>query len=353
MKNKISLFLILFLLFSSAVIARSPKNIIILIGDGMGINQVQAAYTQNGGYLNMTNRCPFSGLRQTNSANKYTTDSAAGGTAIACGEKTNNGMVGMSADSIPMNSIIRLATLKGMSTGVISTSSITDATPASFVAHQPVRSMQEEIAEDFLNSDISLFIGGGLKFFEKRKDGRNISKELTDKGYKMAYTLEDVQPVENGKLGVLMAEDGLKPVKERPANFLPDATQMALDLLSKNKKGFILMVEGSQIDWAGHNNDKEWMVNEMLDFDHAVGIALDFAERDGDTLVLITADHETGGVTIANGDYEKKEITVKYNTGGHSASPVPFFSYGSGAELFSGFKDNTASFHIMKKLLKL
>ena len=171
MKNKISLFLILFLLFSSAVIARSPKNIIILIGDGMGINQVQAAYTQNGGYLNMTNRCPFSGLRQTNSANKYTTDSAAGGTAIACGEKTNNGMVGMSADSIPMNSIIRLATLKGMSTGVISTSSITDATPASFVAHQPVRSMQDEIAEDFLNSDISLFIGGGLKFFEKRKIG--------------------------------------------------------------------------------------------------------------------------------------------------------------------------------------
>lgn len=111
------------------------------------------------------------------------------------------------------------------------------------------------------------------------------------------------------------------------------------------------MVEGSQIDWGGHNNDQEYMVGETIDFDQAVGKALDFAEKDGNTLVVITADHETGGIAIHGGDYDKKEVTVKYTMGGHSASPVPFFSYGPGAEQFTGFKDNTASFHLMKKLL--
>ena len=139
------LFVALLLIFSGAALAKKgPKNIIIMIGDGMGINQVQAAYTSNGGYLNMTDRCPYSGLRRTNSASDYITDSAAGGTAIATGVKTKNNMVGMSPDTVPLNSIIRLATLKGLSTGVIATHSVTDATPASFVAHRPHRFMHEE-----------------------------------------------------------------------------------------------------------------------------------------------------------------------------------------------------------------
>ena len=353
MRRSTFLFVFLFLAFSYAALAKSPKNIIILIGDGMGVNQVQAAYTQNGGYLNMTNRCPITGFRRTNSANSYTTDSAAGGTAIACGKKTNNGMVGMTPEGAPLLSIIKLGTLKGLSTGVISTSSLTDATPASFVAHQPKRSMQEEIAVDFLNSDITLFIGGGRKYFEKRKDGRNISEEMTGKGYKMLYNLDDAKHVTDGKLGVLMAEDGLKQIKERETDFLANATEIALEILDNNKKGFILMIEGSQIDWGGHDNNKERMIGETLDFDKAVAKALDFAERDGNTLVLVTADHETGGVTISGGNYDKKEVSVKYNTGGHSASPVPFFAYGPGAELFGGFKDNTASFDLMKSLLKI
>lgn len=342
---------VLWLAFASLALAKGPKNIIIMIGDGMGVNQVQAAYTQNGGYLNMTDRCPYLGLRRTNSTNSYTTDSAAGGTAIATGSKTNNKMVGMSPDSVALNSIIRLATLKGMSTGVIATSSLTDATPASFVAHQPSRYMQEEIAADYLKSDINLFIGGGRKYFEQRKDGRNISDEMKQKGYQVVYTLDEARKVSGDKLGVLADEDGLKSIKERDPKFLADATQLAIEQLSQNKKGFVLMVEGSQIDWGGHNNDQEYMVSEVLDFDRAVGKALDFAEKDGNTLVVITADHETGGIAIHGGDYDKKEVKVKYTTGGHSASPVPFFSYGPGAEQFAGFKDNTASFHLMKKLL--
>ena len=344
---------ILCIVFSSLALAKGPKNIIIMIGDGMGINQVQAAYTQNGGHLNMTDRCPFVGLRRTNSANRYTTDSAAGGTAIATGVKTNNGMVGMDPDSVPLNSIIRLATLKGLSTGVIATSSLTDATPASFVAHQPLRYMQEEIAADYLQSDITLFIGGGRKFFEQRKDGRNISEEMTRKGYRIVSTLEEARKVSGGMLGVFASDDALEPIQKRDAHFLADATQLAIEQLSQNKKGFVLMVEGSQIDWGGHNNDQEHMVGETIDFDRAVGKALDFAEKDGNTLVVVTADHETGGIAIHGGDYDKKEVKVKYTTGGHSASPVPFFSYGPGAEQFAGFKDNTASFYLMKNLLKL
>lgn len=354
MKNrKAYLLLVLSLAFSLAGFAKSPKNIIILIGDGMGINQVQAGYTANGGHLNMTDRCPYSGFRRTNSANKYTTDSAAGGTAIACGQKTDNGMVGVTPDGTPINSIIRLADMQGWATGVVSTSSITDATPASFVAHQPTRKNQEEIAAQFLESDIDLFIGGGRKFFENRKDGRNISKELEAKGYKMGHALSDVNPKESRRFGLLLADDGMEPASKREDGHLAKATEMAIEALSQNKKGFVLMVEGSQIDWGGHNNDQAYMVGEVLDFDRAVGKALDFAERDGNTLVVITADHETGGAVIADGNYDKKELRVKFTTGGHTASPVPFFSYGPGAERFAGFKDNTASFHIMKDLLRI
>lgn len=353
MKNKSSFLFICLLAYSLAGVAKDPKNIIILIGDGMGINQVQAGYTRNGGHLNMTDRCPYSGFRRTNSANKYTTDSAAGGTAIACGKKTNNGTIGMTPDGNPLQSIIQLAASKGMATGVVSTSSVTDATPASFVAHQTTRYDQEGIAAQFPESGIDLFIGGGRKYFEQRKDGRNLSEELERKGYKIGYSLNDIQPKTCRKFGLLLAEDGMEPAGKRDKDHLAKATEMAIEALSQNKKGFVLMVEGSQIDWGGHNNDMEYMVGEVLDFDRAVGKALDFAERNGNTLVLITADHETGGVVIANGDYDKKEVRVKYNTGGHTASPVPFFSYGPGAERFSGFKDNTASFHIMKELLHI
>ena len=348
------LFVALLLIFSGAALAKKgPKNIIIMIGDGMGINQVQAAYTSNGGYLNMTDRCPYSGLRRTNSASDYITDSAVGGTAIATGVKTKNNMVGMSPDTVPLNSIIRLATLKGLSTGVIATHSVTDATPASFVAHRPHRFMHEEIAADYLASDITLFIGGGKMHFEKRKDGRDISEELRAKGYEIVYSLEEARKTTGDKLGALIAEDAVEPASRRDPDLLADATQLAIDKLSSNKKGFVLMVEGSQIDKGGHKNDQNYMISETLDFDRAVGKALDFAQKDKNTLVLITADHETGGVTVAEGHYGKKKVVVKFNTGWHTASPVPFFAYGPGAELFSGFKDNTASFYLMKDLLKL
>jgi alkaline phosphatase len=164
------------------------------------------------------------------------------------------------------------------------------------------------------------------------------------KGYEIVYSLEEARKTTGDKLGALIAEDAVEPASRRDPDLLADATQLAIDKLSSNKKGFVLMVEGSQIDKGGHKNDQNYMISETLDFDRAVGKALDFAQKDKNTLVLITADHETGGVTVAEGHYGKKKVVVKFNTGWHTASPVPFFAYGPGAELFSGFKDNTAPF---------
>ena len=352
--RKASIITFILLINIGCILAQAPKNVIIFIGDGMGVNQVQAALTKNNGKLNMTHRTPYSGFRSTNSHNRYTTDSAAGGTAIACGKKTNNGMIGMGPDSTAINSIMYLSHLKGLSTGVISTSSITDATPSSFVAHQPSRYMQEEIAADFLTSGITLFIGGGKKFFENRKDNRNISDELRSKNYDIFHSLDDATAnVNKKKVGVLMSDDGMESIEKRDTNYLSSATEFAIEFLNKNKKGFMLMVEGSQIDWAAHDNNTERMVKETLDFDRAIGKALDFAEKDGKTLILILADHETGGATISGGDYSKGNVSVKFNTGGHTTSPIPLFAYGPKASLFSGYKENTENFYILKNILKI
>ncbi|MFV0396632.1 MAG: alkaline phosphatase [Bacteroidales bacterium] len=348
-----NILLILFVAVATAAMAKNPKNIIIMIGDGMGINQVQAAFTANGGTLNMTDRCPVIGYSKTNSANDYTTDSAAGGTAIAGGKKTNNGMIGVAPDGSLIPSILAVSKKSGLSTGVVSTSSVTHATPASFVAHEQSRSDDENIAADFLDSDIDVFIGGGRKFFETRKDGRNISEELKQKGYQVVYTLEDARNVKPGKMGALVTAEHLAPIKDRDPNFLADASMAAINALKNNKKGFVLMIEGSQIDWGGHANDADYMIGETLDFDRAVGKVLDFAEADGNTLVVITADHETGGLAISKGDYEKKEITVKFTSKGHTASPVPIFAFGPGAEKVAGFRENTSFFNQFTNLLRL
>ena len=157
-----------------------PKNIILLIGDGMGVAQVYAAMTANRGSLNMT-QMPFTGFSETQSATRYITDSGAGGTALSTGQRTYNRAIGVDTDTIAIPTILEISKSKGYATGLVASSSITDATPASVIAHQPSRNMQEGIAADFIGSDIDIFIGGGRKFFTERKDGRNLLEELKKK----------------------------------------------------------------------------------------------------------------------------------------------------------------------------
>lgn len=348
-KHLFLLLIIAFLPIALYAQERAVKNVIFMIGDGMGLHQIYAAMVKNGSLLNIESIKTI-GFSKTYSANQFTTDSGAGGTALACGVKTNNGMIGMSADSIAQPSIMEFAKKAGLSTGLVVTCNVTHATPASFVAHQVSRKNTQEIAADYLKSDIDVFIGGGKNDFEKRKDNRNISQELETKNYKIVYTLEDLQKIEKGKIGALLAGDHLAKQSEGRADMLSISTKKALDILSQNENGFFLMIEGSQIDWGSHKNNIDYVVSEMLDFDKAIGVALDFARKNANTLLIITADHECGGLTIPDGNIGKNEIEAKFSTFEHTGTPVPVFSFGTGAELFSGFMENTSFFG---KLIKL
>lgn len=316
------------------------RNIIFLIGDGMGLNQVVAAQLVNGGPLNIE-RATHVGLQKTSSANRYITDSAASGTAMACGTKTKNGAIGVDTSNNDLVSILKVAEERGMATGLVSTSAITHATPASFIANEQSRNDYEAIAADFLKTDIDLFIGGGLDHFTKRADGRDLTAELKENGYNVATDIQAFVDHKDGKLAALTAPVHNPPTAEGRDDMLQFATEKALELLSQDEDGFFVMIEGSQIDWGGHANNKEYMISETLDFDAAVKVALDFAEADGETLVVITGDHETGGVIVLNGNMEAQSVETVFATGGHTGVMLPVYAYGPGAELFTGIYENT------------
>ena len=320
---------------------KSPKvkNVIFMIGDGMGLNQIYAGMTANGGTLNIE-RCTHIGLAKTYSANSYITDSAAGGTALATSNKTNNGMIGMNADSVAVKSILELAEEAGMATGLVATVRITHATPAAFYAHQVNRGMYEEIATDMLTSGVDFFVGGGRNNFEVRKDSLNISDSLRNANYNIVYSIDSVEAPVLLPFGALCADGDMPKASER-GDFLPRAVDLAIKSLDARGEGFFLMVEGSQIDYQGHGNNTEGVVDEVLDFDRAIKVALDFAERDGNTLVVITADHETGGMTIMDGSYADSTVVAQFNTGGHTGTMVPIYSYGPQCAKFTGIMENT------------
>ncbi|MCU4156196.1 alkaline phosphatase [Carboxylicivirga sp. A043] len=329
---------------------KRPKNIILFIGDGMGVAQVFSGITVNGG-LNME-QMPYIGFSKTQSADNYVTDSAAGGTALSTGVRTNNGAIGIDANGEKLTTILEYAERNEKATGLVSTSAITHATPASFIAHQPQRSMYEAIAADFLETDIDVFIGGGADFFTKRVDGRNLVLELNKKGYRVGYNIDEVKEVNSGKLAVLTAVAHNPGYRDR-GEMLTQSTSKAIEILDNaDSKGFFLMVEGSQIDWGGHQNDASYVTGEVLDMDRALAEALKFAMEDRRTLVIVTADHETGGMTINDGNSEAGYVKAGFNVGDHTAVMVPVFAFGAGAEEFIGTYNNTEIFEKMYKLFK-
>ncbi|MBK3518950.1 alkaline phosphatase [Carboxylicivirga marina] len=329
---------------------KRPKNIILFIGDGMGVSQVFSGITVNDG-LNME-QMPYVGFIKTQSADNYVTDSGAGGTAISTGTRTYNGAIGLDVNGNRLTTILEYSERNGKATGLVSTSAITHATPASFIAHQPQRSMYEDIAGDFLETEIDVFIGGGADFFTKRVDGRNLVLELSEKGYHVGYNVDDVSGVTSGKLAVLTAVAHNPGYRDR-GEMLTKSTAKAIEVLDNaDSKGFFLMVEGSQIDWGGHQNDASYVTGEVLDMDKALAEALKFAMQDKRTLVIVTADHETGGMTVNNGDPKKGFVKTGFTTGNHSAVMVPVFAFGAGAEEFIGIYDNTEIFEKMYKLFK-
>jgi len=325
-----------------------PKNIILLIGDGMGLAQVQAALTANGNTLNIE-RCEITGLSKTSSSDSYITDSAAGGTAMACGVKTYNGAIGVDASGNIVKSILEYAEDNGLATGLVATSTITHATPASFIAHDASRGNYEAIARDFLDTDIDVFIGGGLNHFNARKDGEDLISSFRDNDYQVALNVNDLKSITNGKIAALLDSTAMPRVIDGRGDMLTMSTIKAIEILSKNDKGFFLMVEGSQIDWGGHDNDIEYVVSELIDFDKSVGAALDFAEKDGNTLVIITADHETGGLTILGEDILTDSLATNFSTDSHTSVMVPVYASGPQSDKFSGTYENNTLFDKMMK----
>ena len=336
---------------------KRPKNVILMIGDGMGIAQITAGLYSNKNRLHLE-KFPVVGLHKSYASNDLITDSAAGATAFACGQKTYNGAIAVDPDTMPIPTILELAEAKGLATGLIATSTIVHATPASFIAHVKSRQMYEKIAEDFLKTEIDFFVGGGKKFFDRREsDDQDLYESLINKGYVVSdyfkSAIRDINFNFNKNFAYFTADEDPLPVL-RGRDYLEFTSGLAPRFLKNhnNDQGFFLMIEGSQIDWGGHANNTEYIVSEVLDFDKAIGKVLQFAKADEETLVIVTADHETGGFAINPGS-KHGTVVGGFTSDYHTAALIPVFAFGPGSELFRGIYENTAINHKMKALLGL
>lgn len=303
--------------------AAEIENVIIMIGDGMGWNHLYSTQNKHNVKLEMLERTDYHGFSRTRSASALVTDSAAGGTALSTGGRTINGYIGvyptdpLEALATPA-SITEVAMSRGMSTGVVTSDAVTGATPAAFSAHEEDRGMAEELFADQVASDIDL-IWGAI-------DEETVTKEACAENNKeYVSTLAEVKALEAGQKSIGQFDcdtmwQGLDSENDQPT--LSELTVEAIDILDEDEDGFFLMVEGAHIDKRSHSQDGDGAMTAVLEFDRAISKALDFAEADGHTLVVITADHETGSVT-PNGDG-----TYTWTTGSHSDADVPVLVYG-------------------------
>ncbi|MDY6984923.1 MAG: alkaline phosphatase [Candidatus Thermoplasmatota archaeon] len=302
-----------------------PKNVIFMIGDGMGVNHITLTRTVDG-ELNM-DKFPYGGIVTTHSMNSLITDSAAAGTALATGYKTNNGIISQTPDGKKLKTSLETAKEAGKSTGLVTTTRITHATPAVFATHIDDRDKENEIAEQLLMAGVDVLLGGGLRHFlpageGKREDSLNLVSEFINAGYTFVDDREGLFAAESSPLLGLftMSHMSYELDREEEEPSVAEMTEKAIELLSRNEEGFFLMVEGGRIDHAAHANDAASVVADTIAFDDAVGKALDFAREDGETLVVVTADHSTGGLTLGSGaeqwyNYEPlKDISTSFES---------------------------------------
>ncbi len=345
------------------------KNIILMIGDGMGAEHRKLARLTRASESNglAMDTLQIRGEVRTASAGGAITDSAASATAMATGHKTRNGVIGLDPDLNHLSNIIEAARAKGKATGLVTTTQITHATPAAFAAHSASRKNMLEIAHQMSLADIDVMMGGGGIYFlpedksdcyqqaGKRQKGDDLIEMLQSSGYfyicsEKALRALNIKSVER-VLGLFAGEDMLRP-------FMPDLalmTQKSIAVLSENAQGFFLMVEGGQIDWASHDNEAEKVIESLRGFDKAVKVARDFALSTDDTLIIVTADHETGGLQINRHegdigpflDYQGEKFFLHWSTSRHTGVNVPLTASGPMSSLFKGEIDNTTIYQIM------
>ena len=315
-------------------------NVIFLIGDGMGLEQTSCAWVLNHGKLNLDGMSVV-GLSRTYSLSDLITDSAAGGTALAVGQKTANSHVGTDADGNPLYSMFVKAQELGKKTGVVVTCHLADATPADFCCHSDNRYKYDEIIAGYAESGVDYIAGGGRDYFgKKRKDARNIAEEMGVKGYALAY--DEVELME-AKLPILalLADDNMPVAMER-GDLFRHMVAKGLAELSMNcgDKGFVMMIEGSSIDDWLHENRIDLAMEELLDFDRTLGDVLQWAAADGHTLVVVTADHATGALTLQDGNLAEGRIGVEFGNDSHNGIAVPYYVWGPGRHNFGGVLEN-------------
>ncbi|MFK9090104.1 alkaline phosphatase [Bacillus salipaludis] len=388
------------------------KNVIFMIPDGYS-----ASYATNYRWFKGQETLMDSmlvGMHQSYSGNSPVTDSAAAGTAFATGVKTNNGMISTSPTGKELKTILERAEEEGKSSGLVATSTITHATPAVFASHVASRANETDIAPQLLENDVDVILGGGKKYFPEF-----LLNQAKEKGYDYISNKDDLKEAEKSKKLIgLFSEDGMAPELDRKSTNQPslkEMTKTALDVLKKDKDGFFLMVEGSQIDWAGHAHDAAWAMKDAEAFEQALAEVIDFAKKDKRTLVVVAGDHDTGGMSVggygkydakvevlrnvaATGDFMAskldttrsniKDVVKQYTTidltdtevqkiksaqnasmaineviseralvgwtsTQHTGVDIPLYAYGPGSELFRGLHENTDIPRLMAKAMKI
>ena len=338
-------------------ISSKPKNVIVMVGDGMGVAQIASNIYGSKTLMHME-QIPnlVIGLHKNEASNALITDSAAGATAFACGTKTYNAAIGVNADTQVVQTILELAQTKGYKTGLVATSTIVHATPASFAAHNRHRSNYEEIALDMSDSDVDIMIGGGAKFFNRRSmDTLDLYEVMRGRGYQVEdyfSTTLSAELIMNADKMLYLTADDSPLMASQGRDYLPMAARSTVERLNELSagNGFFAMIEGSQIDWGGHANNAAYIQSEVKDFDKAIGQVIEWAIQDGETLVVITADHETGGYSILK-DSKPDSLVTAFTSDYHTATLIPVFAYGPGSENFSGIYQNTEIYHKIRMAL--
>ncbi|MBA4746919.1 MAG: alkaline phosphatase [Muricauda sp.] len=315
-----------------------PTNIILMIGDGNGLAQISSAMIANRGKLSVTGLKNI-GLVKTASHDDLITDSAAGATAMATGRKTNNRAIGTGSQAEPLTNLVDMVSKKGFNTAIVATDAIYGATPSSFYAHRVERDDTPGLIEDLKSSPLDFFIAGG----EKNK--KNIEAVFSEQ--ELEHFSDFKRPT-----AIYLGDNKAPSIADGRGDALPKSVAKALTVLGAKNNPFFLMVEGAQIDNGGHSNSTGDIIREMLDFDQAIAEALKFADADKNTLVIITADHETSGFGIVGGSMKDGIVQGDFLTVDHTGIMVPLFAYGPGAKKFSGVYENTYIFDKILEVLK-
>ena len=331
---------------------QKPPNIIFIIGDGMGIGAITAARCMGPGeYGGLTlDTMPVTGFVKTHSENALVTDSAASGTALATGHKTQNGRLSTDAQGRRLLTIAELASETGKSTGIITTDLLTGATPAAFFSHCDSRAEQESIALQLPATPVTVAMGGGKEYFLPAVEGRGGRKDAEDvvamaksKGFEVCFDSASLAAVKPRRLLGLFTFDAAGPTLEA-------MLASTLAVVSANPRGFFIMAESCLPDKGGHANNLDTSFRGVSALDDALRCALVFAKKDGNTLVVVTADHETGGLAVQSQDDKNPKLKPGWLSGDHTGNMVPVYAFGPGAEFFSGTHDNTELPKIMAGL---